>query len=56
MVENLEVECKDCYATFKLQHNLNITRYEIGFCPFCGSEDIEMEEDYEDEENEEDYY
>ena len=56
MTENLELECKDCNATFKLQHNLNIARYEIGFCPFCKSEDIDMEDFYDEDEYEEDYY
>jgi len=32
---------------------LNKSRYDITFCAFCGGEDIEMEEDYEEEE---DYY
>jgi len=32
---------------------LNKSRYDISYCSFCGAEDIEMEEDYEEEE---DYY
>ena len=56
MAENLEIDCKDCNATFTLKHNLNVARYEIGFCPFCGAEDIDIEDDYYDDEDEEDYY
>ncbi len=56
MAENLEIDCKDCNATFNLKHNLNVARYEIGFCPFCGAEDIDIEDDYYDDEDEEDYY
>ena len=52
MAENLEIDCKDCNATFNLKHNLNVARYEIGFCTFCGSEDIDEEEDFDDEEME----
>ena len=56
MIEEVEVDCKDCNATFSLQHNLNLSRYEIGFCTFCGGEDIEIEEGFEDDEEGEDYY
>ena len=52
MTENLEIDCKDCNATFKIKHNLNLARYEIGFCSFCGSEDIDMEDEYDEEETE----
>ena len=55
MVEEVEIECKDCNAPFNLQHNLNAARYEIGFCVFCGGEDIEIEEGFEEDE-EDDYY
>ena len=56
MTEYLEIDCNGCNATFKLQHNLNVSRYEMGFCPFCSSEDIDSEDVYdEDDENEEDY-
>ena len=54
MTENLEIDCKDCNATFRINHSLNVASYEIGFCPFCGSEDIDEEDDY-DEEDMEDY-
>ena len=56
MAENLEIDCKDCNATFRIKHNLNLARYEIGFCSFCGSEDIDMEDEYDEEEESEDYY
>ena len=42
----------DCSATFKVKHNLNVARYEIGFCVFCGGEDIDEEDDYDEEEME----
>ena len=53
LVENIEIECSDCNAIYYMKHNLNKSRYDISFCSFCGGEDIEMEEDYEEEE---DYY
>ena len=56
MTENIEIECSDCNAIYFIKHSLSKSRYDIDFCAFCGGEDIEMEEDYEDEENEEDYY
>ena len=56
MTENLEIECKECNAVFSIKHNLNAARYEIGFCTFCGAEDIDMEGDYDDEEDSEGYY
>ena len=56
MAENLEIDCKDCNATFTLKHNLNVARYEIGFCPFCGAEDIDIEDDYYDDDDGEDYF
>ena len=56
MTENLEIECKECNAVFIIKHNLNAARYEIGFCTFCGAEDIDMEGDYDDEEDSEGYY
>ena len=46
MTENLEIECKECNAVFNIKHNLNIARYEIGFCVFCGAE---LSEEYKDE-------
>ena len=55
MVENIEIECSDCNAIYYIKHNLNKSRYDIDFCAFCGGEDIEMEEDYDDEEEIEDY-
>ena len=56
MAENLEIDCKDCNATFRIKHSLNVASYEIGFCVFCGAEDIDIEDDYYDDEDEEDYY
>ena len=56
MVEEVEVECKDCNATFNLQHNLSLSKYEIGYCVFCGGEDIEIEEGFDEVDEEEDYY
>ena len=56
MAENLEIECKECNAVFNIIDNLNVARYEIGFCVFCGAEDIDMEGDYDDEEDSEGYY
>ena len=56
MVENIEIECIECHAIYFIKHNLNKTRYDINFCAFCGGEDIEIEEGFEDDEEEEDYY
>jgi hypothetical protein len=56
MIEEVEIDCKDCNATFNLQHNLSLSRYEIGFCILISLKDIEIEEGFENDEEEEDYY
>lgn len=38
--------CYHCDATFKIKHSLDEKYYEVNFCPFCGS-DIEEQEDEE---------
>lgn len=43
MVE-VTIQCDDCQATCKIQHDLIDTRYEVkDQCPFCGSEEVAME-------------
>lgn len=37
--------CNECDAEFKVKHQLNDTYYEVNFCPFCGKEIWEEDED-----------
>lgn len=41
--------CTTCDAEFKVIHNLDPTYYEVFFCPFCGAEIEDEENDDEDE-------
>ena len=49
MITLLEIECQECSATFHLKHDLNTSRYLIQWCPFCGGTSIELEEDYDED-------
>ena len=41
--------CGSCEADFKLKHSLEESYYEVNFCPFCGGEiDNEEEEESDD--------
>lgn len=43
--------CGNCEAEFKVKHNLDDSYYEVVFCPFCGAEiDEEQEDGTEDDE------
>jgi Zn finger protein HypA/HybF involved in hydrogenase expression len=40
MIE-VTIQCDDCQAVCKIQHDLIESRYEvIEQCPFCGSDDV----------------
>lgn len=41
--------CNECEAEFKLKHTLDETFYEVNFCPFCGKEIWEEDENEIDE-------
>ena len=45
-----EIECQECNATYEIIHHLNTSRFDIAFCSFCGSDNIELEE-YDDDES-----
>jgi len=45
----VDIACQECNATYQLKFDLNTSRYTILCCPFCGGEDIEMEDYDEDE-------
>ena len=49
-----EIECQECNATYEIKHHLNTSRYDIVYCSFCNSDNIEIEE-YDDDEDEIDY-
>tara|TARA_Y100000004_G_scaffold104730_1_gene117536 strand:+ start:1019 stop:1180 length:162 start_codon:yes stop_codon:yes gene_type:complete len=51
MIIEIDIECQECNATYQLKHDLNTSRYMISCCPFCGSDNIEMEEDYDEDES-----
>lgn len=43
-------ECVECDAVFKINFDLDEDYYKVTFCPFCGSEmDEDQQDDYEDE-------
>ena len=42
----INVQCDECQATYTIEHDLEEKLYEIEYCPFCGSEDIEIEEEF----------
>lgn len=39
----LDIECPDCNFVGKLAHSLELEKYHVEQCPFCGSQDIESE-------------
>ena len=41
----INVQCDECQATCTIEHDLEEKIYEVERCPFCGAEDIEIEED-----------
>jgi Zn finger protein HypA/HybF involved in hydrogenase expression len=41
----INVQCDECQATCTIEHDLEEKLYEVEYCPFCGAEDIEIEED-----------
>jgi peptide subunit release factor 1 (eRF1) len=47
-----EIECNECDAEFKISYNLEESYYEINFCPFCGKEIWEEDEQDVEEEDE----
>lgn len=43
---NKTFTCDNCDAEFKIKHSLDESYYEVMFCPFCGADiDEEEEED-----------
>lgn len=40
-----QYKCLECSADFKIRHNLDEVYYEVNFCPFCGSEIWESDEE-----------
>ena len=46
---NNHYKCGSCDADFKIKHSLDPSYYEVNFCPFCGGEiDNEEEEESDD--------
>lgn len=51
MGRKLHFECVECDAVFKINYDLDEDYYDVGFCPFCGSEiDDDQRDTYEDDE------
>jgi PHP family Zn ribbon phosphoesterase len=46
---NKQFTCDHCDADFKIKHSLDESYYEVMFCPFCGGEINEGDEDEVDE-------
>jgi len=50
MARNQRLECVECDAIFKINHDMDENYYMVSYCPFCSAElDEEQEEGYEDE-------
>lgn len=46
-----EYECYHCDALFKIKHQMEDENYQVFFCPFCGGDiEEEQEEDLDDDE------
>lgn len=43
-----QYHCDSCDAEFKIKHSMDGDAYEVYYCPFCGGE-IDNEEDQEDD-------
>ena len=46
----IQLQCDNCDAEFKIKHNLDEKYYEVMFCPFCGgeiAEEVEDSDEYE---------
>ena len=41
----INVQCDECQATYTIEHDLEENIYEVAYCSFCKSPDIEIEED-----------
>jgi Zn finger protein HypA/HybF involved in hydrogenase expression len=39
----INVQCDECQATCTIEHDLDDNLYEIDKCPFCQSEDIQLD-------------
>lgn len=48
--KKVETCCNDCEANCNIKHDLDENFYTIKFCPFCGSELYDLDEDDTDEE------
>lgn len=47
-----QFQCGSCDADFKIKYSLDEAYYEVNFCPFCGFEIDDEEEDDSDDMNE----
>lgn len=44
-----QYQCDHCEAKFKIKHSLDENYYEVNFCPFCGGDIAEQEDDEPDD-------
>ena len=42
------INCDQCDAEFKISYDLDNEFYEVHFCPFCGAQINEEQDDEED--------
>ena len=47
----LHLECDDCGAVFKLNHDMDGEYYSIKACPFCGESMDDEQQDTEEDDN-----
>lgn len=43
-------QCSNCDADFRIKFDLDESFYEVSFCPFCGGDITEDEDDTEEDE------
>ena len=51
MIEEEKKKCDNCGAEYSIKHDLPEADYKITFCPFCGHEKDEFDEDFENVED-----
>lgn len=52
MARKQHIECVECDAVFKINHDMDSNYYLVEYCPFCGTQlEEEQEEGYEEDED-----
>jgi uncharacterized paraquat-inducible protein A len=51
MATNKHVECNNCDAVFKINHDMDDMFYQVKYCPFC-QEPLDDDQDFEQSDSE----